>query len=218
MNTYTKEQRLSAFKNISPSSKSFLFSDEIIALFEGISKKYSLIEDQSRNLSDESGLVILGLTKPNEFVPNLVERTKLAQDVVMKIAQDVNNQIFSKKDSYVSKEEGGVEEKKIEVQVQKPQTTSESFLPQLSKKPEVPINLPTQSTVPGFIPVGFKPVPPTTPAVPPSIPVPVAPTPKTPAAAPSMLDAKLSQSMNVPLQNSEVKTKPQADPYREPIE
>lgn len=59
-----------------------------------ISKKYNLHVDQIGTLSSHIGMVMTGLLKPKDFIPELVIELKLDQETANKVAQEVNEQIF----------------------------------------------------------------------------------------------------------------------------
>ena len=64
------------------------------AIFE-IGKKYDLIIDKMGELADETGLVMLGITKPNEFIRNLENRLGVPAKKAKEIAEDINQKVFS---------------------------------------------------------------------------------------------------------------------------
>lgn len=64
------------------------------AIFE-IGKKYGLIIEKMGELADETGLVMLGMTKPSEFIRNLERRLGIETVKAKEIAQDINQKVFS---------------------------------------------------------------------------------------------------------------------------
>ena len=63
-------------------------------IFE-IAKKYDLLIDKTGELAAETGLLMLGVTHPNDFVGNLAERLQVDRATASKIADDINREIFS---------------------------------------------------------------------------------------------------------------------------
>ena len=64
------------------------------ALFE-IGKKHGLLMDKTGELAAETGLLMLGVTHPDEFVGNLAERLQVDRPAASKIADDINREIFA---------------------------------------------------------------------------------------------------------------------------
>ena len=59
-----------------------------------IGEKHGLHIDKIGELASETGLVFLGLTRPQEFVSNLAERLGVAREAARDIAADVNERVF----------------------------------------------------------------------------------------------------------------------------
>jgi len=59
-----------------------------------ITKTNKLHIDQAAEMSDETGLVMLGLTHPGEYVANLKNRLKISEEQARAIAKEVNEKIF----------------------------------------------------------------------------------------------------------------------------
>lgn len=64
------------------------------AIFE-VGKKYGLAIDKMGELADETGLVMLGLTKPSEYIKNLERRLELPAIKAKEVAEDINQKVFS---------------------------------------------------------------------------------------------------------------------------
>lgn len=80
-----------------------------------IGEKYHLAIDKMGEMADETGLVMLGLTSPREFIPNLAARLNVDKEMARKIAEEINGQVFvrvreSLKKVHAIKEEGGGKE------------------------------------------------------------------------------------------------------------
>lgn len=60
-----------------------------------IGQRHGLHVDQVGELADETGLVMLGLTHPDQFIPHLKSRLNLDENKAGAVAQDVNVEILS---------------------------------------------------------------------------------------------------------------------------
>ncbi|MDP3784560.1 MAG: hypothetical protein Q8R12_00560, partial [bacterium] len=76
--------------------KTAIYSADSSTAIENISKKSGLHIDQMGKLAEETGLVMLGLTHPKDFIPHLVERLGVDKLTARNIAEDINQQIFQK--------------------------------------------------------------------------------------------------------------------------
>lgn len=81
-----------------------------------IGEKYHLAIDKMGEMADETGLVMLGLTSPREFIPNLAARLNVDKEMARKIAEEINGQVFVrvreslKKVHAIEEKSGGKEE------------------------------------------------------------------------------------------------------------
>lgn len=64
------------------------------AIFE-VGKKHGLVIDKMGELADETGLVMLGMTKPSEYIKNLENRLGVPVLKAKEIAEDINQKVFS---------------------------------------------------------------------------------------------------------------------------
>lgn len=100
---FTPTQLQEQYKKLSEDLKEAIFSVETEKIIQDISAKHSLQIDQMGELASETGLILLGLTKSEEYVNNLSESLKISVDKAREIAKDVNNEIFLKvKNSLIS--------------------------------------------------------------------------------------------------------------------
>lgn len=103
MKNFTPAQLQEQYKKLPEDLKEAIFSVETEKIIQDISAKHSLQIDQMGELAAETGLVLLGLTKPEEYVNNLSEGLKINTDKAREIAKDINNEIFLKvKNSLIS--------------------------------------------------------------------------------------------------------------------
>ena len=147
--------------------KSLFSSTTSDAIFE-VGKKHGLQIDKMGELADETGLVMLGMTKPSEYIRNLEKRLGVPALKAKEIADDINQKVFSPIRESLKKIHGITP-------APSPSKTSERSLGR--QAPASPIKPPSQTTpniflrnipnekpkiIPDFIPPP-KPVEPTTP-------------------------------------------------------
>ena len=86
-----QEQYLNLPEDIQKALFSSATSD---AIFE-VGKEHGLQIDKMGELADETGLVMLGMTKPNEYIRNLEKRLGVEVLKAKEIAEDINQKVFS---------------------------------------------------------------------------------------------------------------------------
>jgi hypothetical protein len=91
---YNQEQLRKKFNRLPEAIKEAIASVETADTIRSISYKYNLHVDQMGELADETGLLMLGLTKPQDYVDNLFHRLKTTYPKCKDIAKDVNEEIF----------------------------------------------------------------------------------------------------------------------------
>jgi hypothetical protein len=96
MQEYTDEQIREKYNNLPEDLKKAIFGVETAGILKIIGEKYQLYLDKIGVLGNETGLVMLGITHPNNFISNLAERLKIDKETARKIGEEVNNQIFAK--------------------------------------------------------------------------------------------------------------------------
>ena len=94
--TYTKEQLGERFEQLPENVQEAIIAVETAKVVSEVGNKYALHIDQVGELADEIGLVMLGLTKPTDFVTHTIARIGLDRAVAEAIAREVNDQIFLK--------------------------------------------------------------------------------------------------------------------------
>ncbi len=92
----TRDQMMQRYKSLPTDLQDAIFSMENAQTLQNIGQIHKLRVDQIGVLADETGLVMLGFTKPNEFIPHLAERLKIDKELVRTIAHEVNDRIFIK--------------------------------------------------------------------------------------------------------------------------
>lgn len=103
------------YKNLPKDLQEAILSVDSAEKIRAIGEKYHLAIDKMGEMADETGLVMLGLTSPREFIPNLASRLNVDKEMARKIAEEINGQVFvrvreSLKKVHAIKEEGGGKE------------------------------------------------------------------------------------------------------------
>ncbi|MFA6432523.1 MAG: hypothetical protein WCV82_01765 [Candidatus Paceibacterota bacterium] len=83
------------FKQLPREIQNALTSTEIASKTKAISVKYALKLDQQSALFDLISYTMLGLASSKDFIKNLAKEAELTESVCVKIAEDVNSDIFS---------------------------------------------------------------------------------------------------------------------------
>src|SRR3989339_971353 len=96
MKNFTEEQIEIMYKNLPNDLKTVFFSANKDETIESIGRKHNLTIDKIGDLANETGMVMLGVTHPNEFIGNLTERLEVDKEKARAIAQEINEQVFKK--------------------------------------------------------------------------------------------------------------------------
>lgn len=96
MEYFTDEQIIEKYKQLPEDLKKAIFSVEMTEAVKRISGKYQLHIDKIGALGNETGMVMLGVTHPRDFISNLSQRLGVDKETARKIAEEVNAQIFAK--------------------------------------------------------------------------------------------------------------------------
>lgn len=225
---HTEEEIQRRIDSLTPAAADFLYSSEMGALVKQISDKYELHIDKMALLEAEIGELMLGLTEPKDFVPNITASLQVTPDAANAIAKDVNDNLMLKMRQLMgapgpeTESEPAAQVKPEPKASSSPVVPTPSITPALTPKP-APIAAPVPPTTPKPAPApdvsaaemmlsekkvetSSKLVPPPTPLNTPSAPVAPVPADK-PGPAPA--SAQQNQAAPQPYK---------ADPYREPIE
>lgn len=92
----TPQQLKELYQKLPQDLKDVYFSIDSANVLQAIGKKYNLAIDKIGELADETGFVMLGLTKPKDYIANLTSRLGVSSDVSRQIADEINQQIFAK--------------------------------------------------------------------------------------------------------------------------
>ncbi|MEK7502843.1 MAG: hypothetical protein AAB556_00165 [Patescibacteria group bacterium] len=90
-----RQEILDRYLNLPEDLQKALFSPQNSeAIFE-IGKKHGLAVDKMGELADETGLVMLGMTKPSEYIKNLSQRLGVEPEKAKAVAEDINQKVFA---------------------------------------------------------------------------------------------------------------------------
>lgn len=93
---YPEQKLREAFEDLPKGLQSAIASVDTANAVQEIAKKNFLHVDQMANLASETGLVLLGLTHPAEFVANLSKRLRVPEDKAKEVAKEISSKILSK--------------------------------------------------------------------------------------------------------------------------
>lgn len=91
---YTKEELETRYRKLPEILRDALLSVEVANKIFETAKKHGLPAQKISRLAEEVGYVILGLTKPQEFIPKLIQTVEVDSDKAKTIAKEINHQIF----------------------------------------------------------------------------------------------------------------------------
>ena len=94
MKNFTEEQIAQMYDNLPEDLKEAIFGLEMNEIVEKIGRENQLNIEQIGDLANETGMVMLGVTHPNEFIGNLADRLEADKEKARIIAQEINEQIF----------------------------------------------------------------------------------------------------------------------------
>lgn len=91
---YTEEQLLETYNKLPADIQAAIADAETEKKITIIGQRHNLHVDQIGDLADETGLVMLGLKHPNQFVSSLAQRLNLAPNEAETIAQEINREVL----------------------------------------------------------------------------------------------------------------------------
>ena len=91
---YIDEEIEKYYQNLPPILKDALYDTDIADKIFDIGKTSGLMDEKIKILAEETGYVVLGLTRPMDFVERLADGLKLDHDKICTIAKEINHQIF----------------------------------------------------------------------------------------------------------------------------
>ena len=96
MKNFTEKQIAQMYDNLPEDLKDVIFGLEMNEIVEKIGRENQLNIEQIGDLANETGMVMLGVTHPNEFIGNLADRLEIDKEKARAIAQEINEQVFKK--------------------------------------------------------------------------------------------------------------------------
>ncbi len=92
--SYTKEQLYDTYHSLPEEIQDVMASMDTTYSIRTIGQKHQLHIDKVGELADEIGLVMFGLVKPDQFMPQIQTRLGVDQATANAITKEVNEQIF----------------------------------------------------------------------------------------------------------------------------
>jgi hypothetical protein len=93
---YGEQELMNAFEDLPQGLRQAIGSVDTANAVQTIAKKHLLHVDQMSSLASETGLVLLGLTHPADFIANLGKRLRVQDDKAREIAKEISAEILSK--------------------------------------------------------------------------------------------------------------------------
>ena len=109
MRKFTAQEIQGKFDKLPEEVREAITSAEVNEKIEAIGKKNGLLIDQMGELADEVGLVMLGLSRSNDFVNNIISRCSVSRKVAGETAKDINDEVFGSIREHMRKLEMGTE-------------------------------------------------------------------------------------------------------------
>lgn len=91
---YSYEQMREMYLELPEDLKDAYFSVDISDKIAQIGGKHGLEVDKMGQLGGEVGYILLGITHPNKFIPNLADKLGLDKTKAREIAEEINKEIF----------------------------------------------------------------------------------------------------------------------------
>ena len=93
---YSSEELNEIFKTLPEELKDAIVSVDTAKVINETGKKYGLHVDQIGAVASQTGLVLLGVLHPTEFVSGVTKAAGIERVVASQIASDINDKIFLK--------------------------------------------------------------------------------------------------------------------------
>lgn len=146
MPRYPQPQIEERYEKLPEVLKEAMFSPENADLMFEVGKKFGLTLDKIGYMAEETGYVILGFTKPVEFIKQLEENLDIDSEKAEEIAAEINHRVFLPlREALKQAHQVEIEDvSSIKYQVSREKETP----PQVETKPTVPSLVPTRPTKP----------------------------------------------------------------------
>ncbi|MEK7567281.1 MAG: hypothetical protein AAB527_04085 [Patescibacteria group bacterium] len=96
MQPLTPEQLFAKYEKMPKDLQNAILSAETSGVIDAIAKKYGLNIEQTGNLADEIGLLMLGETHPSDFINNLNRRLGADPETTKKSPKKLTSKFFQK--------------------------------------------------------------------------------------------------------------------------
>lgn len=96
MSKISKEEITKKYEQLPENVRKIFSSTDTSRIIRDLGQKHKLMLDKIGELADETGLVMLGLTHPKNFISNLTSRLGATKEVAREIADEINEKIFQK--------------------------------------------------------------------------------------------------------------------------
>ena len=94
MSPYTNEQIKQQYEKLPLALKDAMYSADIAEKMVALGRKHGITIEQVGYMAEETGYVVLGLTRPTQFVTALREKLGIDDTLARKIASDINHEVF----------------------------------------------------------------------------------------------------------------------------
>ncbi|MBU6426666.1 hypothetical protein KGQ27_00265 [Patescibacteria group bacterium] len=95
MRQFTSEEIQNQFEKLPAEVREAITSTEMNDKIEAVAKKHGLLIDQTGELVDEVGLVMLGLARSADFTSHMASRCSIDRKTALEIATDINSEVFN---------------------------------------------------------------------------------------------------------------------------
>lgn len=96
MTNLTPDELRALYKKLPDDVREAYFSVDTGDILQAIGKEKGLNVEKFGILADETGLLMLGLTRPTDFTSHLADRLEIDKEKAKEIAQEINVKVFSK--------------------------------------------------------------------------------------------------------------------------
>ena len=94
-NIYSKEDLRIIYQSLPENLQDVILAPETIDQYIAVAKKFGLTDLQRKELGIQSGLLLMGITQPQQFIIALTEKLALPKEKTTLITQDLNRDIFN---------------------------------------------------------------------------------------------------------------------------
>ncbi len=141
---YTDEEFDKEFNALPEDVREAMTAVNTVNIMVEIKTKYNLHVDQLKELSTETGMLMLGATHPQEFIGKIEAALHIPNENAKQIAAEINEKIFRPvRESLMQIHEMG-EEKSIQPIIESMPAIAEE-IPEPKKEPELPVSIPKKT-------------------------------------------------------------------------